>query len=122
MDNQWLETLKPGDTVIRSVSGMGRHSTVEVVERLTKTQIILKGISIKYRRKNGWSIGGSQWNTSALVEATPERIERVTGEQERRRLLGALQKVDWQKVSTQELEEHAEILARYNGAKGSADV
>lgn len=58
----WLEALKVGDRVfvpMNSSSWDGEVGSVSVVERLTKTQIVLQGSNTRYRRDTGAAVGAS---------------------------------------------------------------
>lgn len=70
----WLKNLKPGNKVI-----MNNYygETIAVVERTTKTQIVLKGIGVKFKKSSGYRVGGDVWSTMSINEATPERIAEV---------------------------------------------
>ena len=70
--NEWLNKLEVGDTVILS-HGHNRHSLMKI-ERFTKTQIVLDGISLKFRRDDGYQVGGLAWCMSCLREATTEMV------------------------------------------------
>ena len=55
-----FKSLEVGDQVI--VRRSHNHDTISTIERLTKTQIILKNSGRKYKRKTGSLIGGSSWS------------------------------------------------------------
>lgn len=63
-----LEDLKVGDRVI-SHNSFGEF--IEVVEKVTKTQIHTK--YGKYRRKDGYRVGACSFNVSYISELTPEK-------------------------------------------------
>lgn len=75
--NKWLEDNKVADEVIIQRGGYGRHSSIECVERLTKTQIIITGVSTRYMRSDGNQIGGSSFHGAWLKEGKPELIAKV---------------------------------------------
>lgn len=78
----WLALLKPGDRVLTEHNGFGSATRYhyEEVERVTKTQIMLKDdrITTRYNRQTGIKCGSrsSRWGTDRLYEATPERIAK----------------------------------------------
>lgn len=55
MITNMLTDLKPGDTVVRHIftgSGLEREE-IETVERVTKTQIVLAGVNLRYSCSDG---------------------------------------------------------------------
>lgn len=72
-NKQWLEKLQPGDTVI--VDG---HWTCRIakIDRMTKTQFIMESGS-RFRRKDGWQVGGSTYSRCYLREPTEERLNEI---------------------------------------------
>lgn len=67
-ENNWLENLKVGDRVVIR----GRYNSyIHKVSKITKTIIeIEKGN--KFKKINGFLIGGGVWNTDHIEELTPE--------------------------------------------------
>lgn len=80
---EWLKNLEPGDKVI-----LESHysKNIETVERTTKTQIILKGIKIKFRKSSGYQIGGDIWSKMSIHEATPKKIKKIQDNIEKTKL------------------------------------
>ena len=78
MENkEWLESLKPGDMV--ALHGSYDSVIIRVVDRLTKTQIILDNGS-KFRRDSGWSIVHSSCHRYFIDEVTDSvRLKIRTG-------------------------------------------
>lgn len=66
-----LSAAEPGDRVVISVNGIRpKFCTGYVagtVERLTKTQVILKGRSRKFRLRDGREVGGAPYTSSHIV-------------------------------------------------------
>lgn len=83
-DNEWLINLKVGDKVI--VNG-----GIKTIERFTKNFIILKGLLVKYRRKDGWQAGTDLWNKTELKEATQERIDSINYKIKRLKIYNKIQ-------------------------------
>lgn len=108
--SNWLEQLKPGDKVI--VSGLGTFGSkaVCIVERLTTTQIILCGISTRYRRNSGDEVGGDIWNRSYLMEATPHAIQEIREKTERNKAIRAIESASFKTLSTDQLVRIVAIL------------
>lgn len=71
-ERDWIAGIKPGDQVIIDGSAM-MGIRLGTVERLTKTQIIIKGVG-KYN-KRGHAIG--EHNHSLLRSPTQERVDAV---------------------------------------------
>ena len=97
MSGQWIESLQVGDEVaIRNGHGIADYS-IHRVEKLTPTQIVVNygGDDLRFRRSNGWRIGGPTWSSISMVQATPEirqRIEFVRAER-------YLRAVNWRDLS-----------------------
>lgn len=60
-----FENIKVGDKVIYNLN---QNLSIEVVERLTKTRVIVNGSS--FNRKNGERIGANTW-TRTLIRIEP---------------------------------------------------
>ena len=107
MEDKFPMNLQVGDKVIV----VGR--TVEkvlVVERVTKTQLILSSTSSRFRRDNGWQIGGRTWSKEFLIEATPEKLREACDKNERLRMLARLRKYPWGSLSTFDMKRVFAIL------------
>lgn len=76
MNNQWLKNIKAGDTVILESGGYYGGASVEKVERLTKTQIVLKSGG-KFRRDSGNMVGGDAWSRSQIREPTEDGLNAI---------------------------------------------
>jgi len=96
---EWLENLKVGDTVIVS----GRNELVCTIERMTKTQIVLKDNFTKFNRKTGRSVGNDSWSTSYIFEPTEKEIKRITEETTRRNIINKLSRIEWKNYTTESL-------------------
>lgn len=78
--NDWLLELKPGDEVIVD-RGRYDHPSVEKVERLTATQIVVGGRH--YQKTTGYQVGyGQSWNRPFLRRGTPEKVQAIKEQQE----------------------------------------
>ena len=100
---EWLNDLKPGDQVILGSSAHTGVDSIGKVERLTKTQIVIKGSSIRYRRIDGRRIGASCWYESWICQATQEKIAEITEAKKRRTLIGKLNTMRWGDLNTEAL-------------------
>jgi hypothetical protein len=111
-DENWLASLKPGDTVIyRHYMMMEPRREVKQVTRVTATMVIVetkypdRAIEHRMSRKSGKEIGGDHWHCPCIEQATPEIIETVKAENRRRNLVYILsKKTEWDKVPTEILE------------------
>lgn len=102
--HDWLNDLKVGDKVF---AGSRFSSRLLEIERLTKTQIILKGGHGKYRKFDGYQVGsGSVWNMSSLRQATPELI----AEFKRAAIIDRLDSFKWKSLDTSLLETICGLL------------
>ena len=100
--NEWLNKLEVGDTVILS-HGHNRHSLMKI-ERFTKTQIVLDGISLKFRRDDGYQVGGLAWCMSCLQEAKPERLAEIKQKKLREDIVYKIDESDFRKFDIDHLE------------------
>lgn len=72
-----FESLKPGDRVV-VVSGYGRVRTLSTIERMTKTQIVVKNCPYKFRRESGTAIhGGVRFDSWSLRIPSKEEIVEI---------------------------------------------
>ena len=104
MSENWIDDLKPSDSVI--VVGNGNQlDDILQVDRLTKTQVVLINTSSRFSRSDGRLIGASVWNTQSLKMATPQRIEKIKIANRRSKFIYFLRNIKWSDVSSEKLEE-----------------
>lgn len=70
-----ISDLQVGDEVI--ISHTFKKDCISTVERLTNTQIVVKGISCKFNRESGSEVGGDKWSRHRISIATEERINKI---------------------------------------------
>ena len=100
---EWLENLKVGDKVI--VDNWGQ--SIGTVERVTATLVIVG--SCRYRKRDGYQLGGSSYSRGLIREPTPERLAAV-----RHAVLAKrFSKTEWHKYSLEDLEKVAALLAAF---------
>lgn len=105
-DQDWKDKLEADSVVIMRT----RHgSTLRVVDRTTKTHIIMKDGS-RYRRSTGKMIGGDTWTYNHIMEATPEAVDVVRKEVRIANITHDIKRVDWSTLSSDTLEKIYEIL------------
>lgn len=105
---EWLNSLKEGDkVVVRYGRGIGSARRVHTIERTTKTQIIVN--NAKYRRLDGYEIGGS-YHSPYLIEATPDVLQEMEEETRRWNVLRKVQQITWKDLPTSVLESVYEII------------
>ena len=109
MSNAWLENIKVGDKVIVDGSGFTAFNKIDTVERLTKTQIVLKNTHSKYRRSSGRSVGDI-WNSSFLSEATREKILKIQEARYRLNLLNKIESISIRNLSTDSLKSIVVVI------------
>lgn len=82
-EQEWLDSLTTGDTVIVN----GRHrSSLSKVERLTKTLIILEN-GERFRKKGGRKSGDhNPWGNTYIIQPTSDRLERMANSRFRNKL------------------------------------
>ena len=110
MSNEWLENIKVGDKVIVSGSGFGSLNKIDTVERLTKTQIVLKNTHSKYRRSSGRSVGGDVWSMGFISEATREKILKIQEARYRLNLLNKIESIRIGNLSTDSLKSIVVVI------------
>ena len=93
----WLDEIAVGDTVV--ISAVHQRLDIVKVERLTKTQIIVVGYTMKFSRKDGYSIGESGYYRTRLLEVTKERRQFVKTAKYKRSLLQIVHTVDFHTMS-----------------------
>ncbi|MCK5432170.1 MAG: hypothetical protein KAJ03_05465 [Gammaproteobacteria bacterium] len=116
MSENWIDDLKPSDSVI--VVGNGNQlDDILQVERLTKTQVVLINTSSRFSRSDGRLIGASVWNTQSLKMATPQRIEKIKIANRRCELIYFVSNTAWNEVSSEKLEEIVKTVKDLNDNK-----
>lgn len=110
-DEEWLESLGPGDRV--AVTGrFGGLPSLGTVERTTKTQIILSNGS-RWRRSSGRQVGeASGYGNSYLRKVTAKDIDLI----KRRRLYSEVSDALYNrdKLTTDQLRQMHEIIFSNN--------
>jgi hypothetical protein len=69
-----LENVQAGDKLI-CVTGYGRNREVVIVDRTTKTQIIIG--KTRYRKRNGLQLGGGTWSRCHIRPPKEGEVEEV---------------------------------------------
>jgi hypothetical protein len=69
----WLESLSVGAKVV--VDSGARSEEIGTVSRVTPTQIVVDGR--RFRRRDGYAVGGNGWYRTRLREATPEAVHQI---------------------------------------------
>jgi hypothetical protein len=100
----WLDNLKEGDEVaVRSGYVYASH-TIKIIERTTKSQIMVSGM--KFWRESGSGVG-YQSSPVRIVEPTPEIREEI----KRRACVDKIQAfAGWHNLSTEVLEKVVELI------------
>jgi hypothetical protein len=105
-----LEGVKKGDKLILC-GGYGGDRRVVEVDRITKTQIILCGNYHKYRIKDGYIVGGSDYFSQWLRLPEGRReFDEIAEEQHRRQIIAKLGRRNWASVDTLKLNKIYDIL------------
>lgn len=73
--NNWIKELKVGDKIVMTVGGMSTKTTIETVERFTKTLVITTGG--RFRKDTSYASGGDSWRPSRIEKITPVIEERI---------------------------------------------
>jgi len=92
--NDWMDTLKPGDEVTVLGGGIYSAPSIQTVERLTKTQVVLSERGRKFRRTDGREIGMTGYWIPRIVEVTQEHRDTVENARLRHRIAEGLKNPD----------------------------
>lgn len=85
-----FEDVKVGDKFIRYSSGYDSKGTFTFVERLTKTQIVMRN-GEKFRKSDGQQVGNQDaWSSVWLVVPTEENVAKVLLSRKRRKVMEIL--------------------------------
>ncbi len=109
--DSWLAELRAGDKVILE----GRTGEqICIIERFTKTQIVLENTSTKYNRQTGYAIGEHGYYSSVLRQATDEALQAIREHNKRQPLLGRIRSVSWHKLPTDLLQRILDQIGETN--------
>ena len=79
-----LKDLVAGDlVVVRNTF----NEDVEEVSRVTKTMILIKGRTFRFRRTTGSEIGYDGYHSSRITPASSEDIKRIADRKRKKRLV-----------------------------------
>lgn len=107
-----FDSLKPGDTVV-VVSGYGRKERLGKVERLTKTQIVVKNCAYKFKRRNGYAVGTFTFDRWHIYIPTDEEAKTLRKSIEHKKKLDMLkEQVEKLKPEDVDIITLDELLAR----------
>jgi len=107
----WLTTIKPGDKAIIS---MREQDIIDIVDRLTATQVIMKNSKRRFRLSDGGLVGGTIWNSARLEEPMPERVYEITQKRLHALLVQKIGKADLSNVSVDKLKDILDIVVTAN--------
>lgn len=113
--SDWLENVKAGDTVILSTGHYNKW--IKKVERVTKTQVIIKDSNARYRRSTGDKVGARQWEFSSIKEGTKEAVDKILNDNKRHELINGIEDIKLKEVSTSILESIFKQLTSTIGDK-----
>jgi hypothetical protein len=100
--SEWTDALKAGDRVIVASGYYGE--SLATVDRVTATQVVVG--NSKYRKCNGYLVGGDSWSRHRIDEATPERVAKIR----RATLAAKLAGTKWHELSLAELEKVVNLV------------
>lgn len=111
MSAGFLNNIKVGNVVVytrpEAYTHVGMIRTIEVVNRTTNTQVIIKRkdkigreYDLRFYKKNGKIVGDTG---GKLLECTTVLYEEVKEEMERKRLINRLQKIKFSDLTTSAL-------------------
>lgn len=105
-DKEWLRDLQVGQHVaVRMARGL---FVIKSVERLTPTQIVIAGSSVRYRRKDGRGVGEfDSWTGRPWIT---QPTDKICAEIELRGLQHRVSHINVSKLTTDQLRRIAAIL------------
>ena len=75
-DSKWLESLKPGEHVWVSPNPMYTPAgSIASVEDVTKLYVVVG--NTRYRKKDGYEVGGDPWRRQHIEPASAKRLNEV---------------------------------------------
>ena len=92
--NDWVRTLSAGDLLFVKSNSIYSSLSLHTVKRLTKTLVVLDN-EYRFRKKDGVSVGSSDFIRSYLVQATPELMASVATRRIRKQRLAVLSGTEW---------------------------
>lgn len=97
-----FKNIKVGDKVIYNLN---QNLSIEVVERLTKTRVIVNGSS--FNRKNGERIGASTWmRTIIRIEPYDENLaKKIELNIKRKALINRIRQTEFGKLPLSKLQK-----------------
>jgi hypothetical protein len=104
-----LENIKAGDEVLVS---RDRILKVRRVSKVTATQIIVAegNFTSRYRRKDGWNIGGSSWSRSYLKIGTPAEVQEARDYEDRQLICAEFRRANLELLTLDTLRKVSEAL------------
>ncbi len=117
LGREWLSRLQAGDEVIvRSIRAMGNTGTIVKVSKLTNTQVVIDrgNYTLRFRKDDGYEVGGESWGRQWIEEATPNACAVIHEENKRVKAIRLIEECDLKKLPTAALES---IVAAINAAR-----
>lgn len=105
-----FENIKVGDKVIYNLN---QNLSIEVVERLTKTRVIVNGSS--FNRKNGERIGASTW-TRTLIRIEPYNetlAKKIDLNLKRKMLINQIRQTELGKLPVSKLQKIYDFIKEF---------
>jgi hypothetical protein len=102
-EREWLDSLKPGDRVI--ISGRWQEA-LATVDRVTKTQILVKSGSMRFRKKDGGLVGADSYNNACIYSPTERRVHDIM----HRKACEQIGKVQWKTLTLETLHKVLETV------------
>lgn len=114
----WLNTLKPGDSVL--ISKPHKTPYPAIVDRITSTMIIVNcgkngsGTTLyrRFRNTNGYAVGDDSFYTPSLEQATPERMLELKKQLIRNTVIHRIKNTNYHQLDDDSLAEINAVLTR----------
>ena len=103
-----LENVKAGDRVIYN----GYRLSVEVVDRVTKTMIVIDGV--KFRKSDGFMVGDCWFRRGYISSASNDDINKVIADSNARDLREKLCSRTFARVPLEQLIEIESIASKFD--------
>lgn len=109
----WLDSLKPGQGVIRVKQSQHRVSrAVFKVGRVTKTMIILENDRGRFSRKSGQRVGTGRFLTLWIERATPTAINKLNQDKRRAELRNYIRGTNFDTIDIATLQKISDLLKK----------
>lgn len=106
--SNWLKLVSEGELVLVTDRIYGER--LSTIEKLTKTQIVIKS-GERFYKDSGSLVGGGSWSTTRISEPSLEDKKRISRQMQVRKIKNAFSNTDFSEWTISELNELEKILS-----------